>query len=226
MKLLSLDTSTSNFSLALSLDGEIKEENLNLGSGLSDAIIPTIKTFLRDKKISLKDLGGMVVGIGPGSFTGLRIGLAVAKAFSLGLRKPLVGVPSLDGLAMNALNYAQKICCIVDAKREKVYAVIYRNNKGVLKKETPYLLTDIKDLLNNISGETWFLGDGINLYQNQIKKALGKRANFALAGHWFPKAGNLAKLAQPKFSSGKLDDPYKLVPIYLYPPECQVRLKR
>jgi len=226
MKLLSFDTSTPNFSLALSLNSSVKEESFNLGNELSDQIIPRIKSLLRGNNVALQDMDGIVIGIGPGSFTGLRIGLAAAKAFAFALNKPLVGVSSLDGLAVNALPYAKKICCIADAKREKIYAAVYKNENGFLRRKTPYLLTDIKELLKRISGEVWFIGDGLSLYQGQIKKRLGKRANFASSDHWFPRAGNLAKLALPRFVSKKSDDLHKLLPIYLYPPECQVRLKK
>lgn len=226
MKLLAWDTSTANFSLALSLDGLVVDENLQLGIGLSNGIIPAIKSLLQKRNTALQDLDGFCVGIGPGSFTGLRIGLAVAKGFSFALKKPLIGISSLDILAMNAIKYARKICCVVDAKREKVYAAIYEVQRGRLKRLSPYLLTDIAGLLKRISDETYFIGDGINLYQNQIKQGLGKRANFAFSGHWFPRAGNLAKLAQARFNSRKFDDPQKLVPIYLYPQECQVRIAK
>jgi tRNA threonylcarbamoyladenosine biosynthesis protein TsaB len=226
MKILAFDTSTANFSLALSLDGSVIEEELQLGTELSDGIVPAIKSFLQKQDISLKDVDGFAVGIGPGSFTGLRIGLSVAKGFSFALKKPLIGISSLDVLAMNGVNYAQKICCLADAKREKVYAAIYEVRKGRLKRLKPYLLTDIPGLLKQVSGEVWFIGDGINLYRRQIKQGLGKRANFALSGQWFPRAVNLAKLAQARFHSRKFNDIDKLVPIYLYPKECQIRIAK
>jgi len=226
MNLLAFDSSTANFTLVLSKDGRLKEEDHWLGNNLSQEIIPVIKSLLKNNRSSLKDLDGIAVGIGPGSFTGLRIGLAVAKGFAFGLNKPLIGISSLDVLANNAVNYAQKICCLQDAKRDKVYAAVYQNSKGKLKRKTPYLLTDIKGLLKKITGEVWFIGDAVEIYRKEIEKKLGGRANFATGGQGFPQAGHLAKLAQSRFLTHKFDDPFKLVPIYLYPKECQIRIKK
>lgn len=218
MKILAWDTSTSNFSLALSINGVICEDNALLGNSLSERIIPHIEKFLKKHNVALQQLDGIAVGIGPGSFTGLRIGLAAAKGLAMALNKPLVGVSSLDILAMNAQGLGEKVCCVVDAKRGKVYAATYSFSKGRLKRTSPYLLTEIDDLLGKLSRDFCFIGDGVDLLRG--------RANFAPAGSHFPRAGNLAKLAQQKFAARKFDDVVKLVPIYLYPKECQVRLKK
>ncbi|MDP3142744.1 MAG: tRNA (adenosine(37)-N6)-threonylcarbamoyltransferase complex dimerization subunit type 1 TsaB [Candidatus Omnitrophota bacterium] len=226
MKLLAFDSSTANFSLALSRNGLLREENHLLGNNLSGRIIPVIKSFLKNARLSLKDINGFAVGIGPGSFTGLRIGLAVAKGLAFGLRRPLVGICSLDVLAMNAVSYAQNICCLQDAKRAKVYAAIYQNNNGRLKRLTPYLLTDINLLLKKVPPGACFIGDAVNLYRREIEKKMKARANFAAFNLNLPKGSNLAKLAQSRFRLRKFDDPLKLVPIYLYPKECQIRIKK
>lgn len=226
MNLLAFDSSTANFTIALSRGSKLKEENHLLGNNLSSRIIPVVKSLLQGSRFALKDMNGFAVGIGPGSFTGLRIGLAVAKGFAYGLNMPLIGISSLDVLAMNAVNYAQKICCLQDAKRDKVYAAVYQNAKGKLKRATPYLLTDIQGLLKKISGEVWFIGDAVEMHRKEIEKRLSRKANFASSGQGFPRAGNLAKLAQSRFLAHKFDDPLKLVPVYLYPKECQIRIKK
>ena len=134
MKILALDTSTPNFSLAFSADGFLAERNIMLGNLLSEQIVPVVESFLKEKNTSIKEMDGFCVGLGPGSFTGLRIGLAVAKGFALALGKPLIGISSLDILAMNAFEYGERICVLTDAKREKLYAAIFRKSRGSLKR--------------------------------------------------------------------------------------------
>ncbi|MFZ5800615.1 MAG: tRNA (adenosine(37)-N6)-threonylcarbamoyltransferase complex dimerization subunit type 1 TsaB [Candidatus Omnitrophota bacterium] len=207
MRLLAFDTSTSNFSLALFSDGEIAEESTLLGNLLSERIIPSIESFFKEQQTALQQLDGLAIGLGPGSFTGLRIGLATAKGLAMALNKPLVGISSLDVLAMAAQGAANKICCMMDAKRDNVYAATYSFSGGKLRRTSPYLLTELDSLLKTLSGDYTFIGD---------KRGIRD----------FPRAGNLARLAQLRFACGKFNDVSKLVPIYLYPKECQIRLRK
>ena len=102
MKLLAIETSTNRFSLAVSEGGEIlKSRTLILDKVLSSSIIPSIEKILKESKINLKDIDAFVVGLGPGSFTSLRVGLATIKGLAFATGKPLVGVPSLDAIALN-----------------------------------------------------------------------------------------------------------------------------
>src|SRR3989304_5415259 len=109
MKILSIDTSTKTFSLAVS-DGEeiLRSRNIKITRVLSSSIIPSIHQILKKAGIALSQLDGFAVGLGPGSFTSLRVGLSTIKAFALATGKPVVGIPSLDVLALNVLERDRK----------------------------------------------------------------------------------------------------------------------
>jgi len=224
MKLLSIDTSTKNFSLAIS-DGEkaLRYRNKVFGRKLSSSIIPEIKVMLKKVQMTLADLDGFAVGLGPGGFTGLRVGLSTIKGLAFAANKSVVGMSSLDVLAMN-VKAEGEICTICDARRNMVYAGFYEKKNNVLKKKGKSLLTDIQTVLKQIDKETIFIGDGIKVFEEKLQKS--KKASlitFAEEKLWFPQAQCLALLVLERFEKKKFDDINKLVPLYLYPEDCQVR---
>lgn len=224
MLILGIDTSTKSLSLALSDSGRLLGElNLEVGRELSDKLIPTLNNFLKKHKKDITDIKSFGVGIGPGSFTGLRIGIATVKGFALALETPIVGISSLDVLAEGVSSKeTQQICPIVDAKRNLVYSGIYRRTPK-LKRASRYLLISTSDLLKRIKGETIFVGDGIELHRGIIKRKLGKKAIFSSPEFWYPKAADLLNLSYGRFKTKKTQNVHKLLPLYLYPKECQVR---
>jgi len=227
MNILGIDTSTSNLSVAV-LDGSglIAEYSKYLDRQTSQLLLPTIKKMLRKAQLSLDSIDTFAVGLGPGSFTGLRIGVSAIKGLSFACSKPIVGIPTLDVLALNVFPNQHQICPIVDARQNKVYVCLYKTENNKLKKQTNYLLTDIDSLLKKIKKTTVFLGDGLDIYQKIIKKTIGKRAIFADKNFWYPRAGNLALLAKKCYNTQKKIDPKKIVPLYLYPKECQIKKRK
>jgi len=224
MKILGIDTSSNNFSIAVSGDsGEIFEHNVDSGRKLCSMIIPTIKEILKKKRLSIDALDAFAVGLGPGSFTGLRIGLATIKGLAFGSKKPVIGIPTLDILARNISNDKSWICPIVDAKRDKVYTCIYENKNKHFRKLSNYSLIEIKDLIKKIKRQTIFVGDGIRVYEDLIRNKLGKKARFSNENFWLPHAGDLVILAKQRIKDKKIDNPDKLTPLYLYPKECQIK---
>lgn len=230
MKILCLETSTKNFSLGLAENGKVLAfRNLHLEKILSSSIIPAIDGILKKTKVVLKDLDGFAVGLGPGSFTSLRVGLSTVKALAFALQKPVVGIPSLDILAMNANpRPGMDICVICDARRNLLFSCLYESKNGKVRKKTEYLLVDIKKLLGKIKNPTLFIGDGISLCKEEIERHGVQRhltVVFEDAKKWFPFANKLALLAEPRFKKKDFDDPQKLIPLYLYPDDCQVSKK-
>ena len=224
MKILGIDTSSSNLSLAILGDkDEVFERNIEAGRRLSSIIIESITDIIKKKKMSLDSLDAFAVGLGPGSFTGLRIGIATVKGLALATSKPIIAIPSLDILASSVSENEYQICPIIDAKRQKVYSSIYKTKNNNLVRKNDYLLVDIEKLLKKIKNKTIFLGDGINIYKKIIKDKLGKKAKFIDEESWFPRAGNLVLMAKEKYQKKKFDNSDKLVPLYLYPKECQIR---
>lgn len=222
--LLSADTSSSRFSIALLkgyrlIDGfESKPFNRH-----SSDLLPEIEKLLSKNSYLLKDMDAFCVGLGPGSFTGLRVGLTITRGMALALNKPIVGIPSIDGLAYNLFGQKGKLCPIIDAKQNKVYVRIYSGGKKGPRPKSKILLLGIKELLSRVKEPTTFLGDGIRLYRNDILQELGKKARFAPESLWSPKAAITGRLGLERLKAGRKDDPFSLSPLYIYPKECQVR---
>jgi len=225
MHFLSIEPSTKIFSLAVSRgDKVLRWRNLASGKVLEDSIIPAVDRILKSAGVKFKQLDAFAIGLGPGSFTSLRVGLSTVKAFCLGSGKPVVGVCSLDVIAEGVRHIAcDEICVIVDARRNLLYSALYKNTKGNLKRQGDCRLTDLGTLLDSVHGRTLFVGDGVGLYRAEIKRACACTPLFAPEKFWFPQAKHLAKLAFERLERGKYDDAGKLVPIYLYASDCQVR---
>ncbi len=229
MKILSLETSSKRFSLALG-DGQkvIKSRVMVLDKILSDSIIPAIDRILKASKWKLADLDAFVVGLGPGSFTSLRVGLSTVKGLSFALHKPVIGIPSLDAIAFNIGKTTKQICVLSDARRNMVYACLYENSNGKLKTKSEYLLTPLEILLDRITSDTIFVGDALLLYKADIEKYFLAKADnlnmdFAPQAKSYPNAKNLIALAQERLGKKKFANIDKLVPLYLYPEDCQVQ---
>ncbi|MEK6564283.1 MAG: tRNA (adenosine(37)-N6)-threonylcarbamoyltransferase complex dimerization subunit type 1 TsaB [Candidatus Omnitrophota bacterium] len=225
MNILAIDTSSKYFYLAIAEDDKIKVSiRRPSGRELSRMIIPLIEKALKKANLSLGGIDYFACGLGPGSFTGLRVGLAVIKGFAFSLNKPVLGIISLDCLAGSQSDFSGYVCPVVDARRSLVYSAIYRAKNGALKRKSRYLLVSPNELLAkfNNQDEVVFLGDGLSLYRDDIKKKLGPRAHFADDNFWYPDPNNLLRLAREKIKSKETADLDKLVPFYMYPKECQI----
>ncbi len=231
MYFLSFETSTKIFSLALSQDEKVlRFRNLRSASVLEDSILPTVDKVLDSAGITFDQVDGFAVALGPGSFTSLRVGLSTIKAFAMVTHKPVVGIPTLDIIAQgikkmsfpnvsvgNPFDNCDQICVINDARRGKVYAALY-NNKG---RTGDYLLTGLDNVMSMVKGKTIFVGDALGLYRKEIEAACPK-CLFADEKYWFPQSKVMAALAYQRFQNKQYDDPASLVPLYLYPQDCQV----
>lgn len=222
MKILAIDTSTHYLSMAVVKENKIlAHRNIKLRKILSSSIILEIERILKKAKFSLSGLDGFAVGLGPGSFTSLRVGLSTIKAFSFAFEKPVVGISSLDVLAMN-IKEDGRICVLSDAKRNLLYAAFYEKKNGGIERKSDYLLVSLENLEERISPETILVGDGIKILEQATKKIGGK---LTPPSQWMPQAKNLALLALKRFEEKEFDDAEKLVPLYLYPEDCQVAKK-
>ncbi|MFH1339101.1 MAG: tRNA (adenosine(37)-N6)-threonylcarbamoyltransferase complex dimerization subunit type 1 TsaB [Candidatus Omnitrophota bacterium] len=226
MNILAIDTSSKRLCVGLMNNkGRIAGYDLDSGIRHTELLLPTIKKALARAKLSLKQIDYLAVGLGPGSFTGLRIGLATIKGFAAALEKPVVGLPALDILARNALPANGEIVCpVIDARRNLVYSALYKVTPNGLKRRGAYLLVSIEDLLKKIGVRTCvtFLGDGLRMHQQRLKQKL-RNSSFLNEGAWYPEAQTLIELAKELIDKGKIGDAGSLRSIYLYPKECQIR---
>lgn len=227
MKILTIDTSTTTNSVALTVDGRLLAEYLvNPDRNHSSSLMYGLDMVLRDSGLTLDALDAIGVSSGPGSFTGLRVGIATAKGLALATGKPLVAFSSLAMLAMNLPFAAYPVCTMFDAKKNEVYAALY------CCKELPETLlaecvVPPAEFLSQLRGSTLFVGSGSLRYRDLIVETLGDRAIFAPSVCHQPRASAGAILADDLFTRGELAPATALVPSYLRASEAEVaRLKK
>ncbi|MCL2320683.1 MAG: tRNA (adenosine(37)-N6)-threonylcarbamoyltransferase complex dimerization subunit type 1 TsaB [Oscillospiraceae bacterium] len=217
MNILSIDTATDIASVAILKDTKLLGEiNLNIKNSHSMVIMDMIIYILKTLELTLEDIYGIVVSKGPGSFTGLRIGISTAKGICHGSNKPIIGISSLDSLAFGAMYFNGKIVPILNALRENVYTCIFKNIEGSLNKLTDYMFISVYDLKNLLKDEKdiLFVGDAVNTYGDIL---LNIFPNSTLCNNMFNyvKASNLGILGMKSFKDGQKDDIESFAPIYL-----------
>lgn len=221
MLILGIDTSTKMLSLALS-DGDriIFNYKKDIGRRHSVLLLSILDNLLKKYKIGKEDIDLFAVGLGPGSFTGLRISLSMVKGLILVLKKKVLGMPTLDIIARNVIKEGN-ISVISDARRGNIYAASYKYKNAEFKRTMPSLLLNFKDWLKGIKKKTFVLGDALGVYANEL---LGRKNIISFPEKfWYPDAKNLCILALEKFKRQGSDKVEKLVPLYLYPKECQIK---
>lgn len=229
MKILSLDSSTKKFSVAVAGDSKIlASKNIVFDKALSQSIIPVIEGVLKKSGLSLKKIEGFVVGLGPGSFTSLRVGLATLKGLSFVAQKPVVGIASLDAIAWGVREKEAQVCVIQDARRSLVYGSYYKKSKKQLHALTSYSLLTIDEFLalNPCKKKVLFTGDAVSKYREKIEDwaiTANIQAVFDARRDTSPQAKDLAALSLDSFKNKKFQDVSQIIPLYLYPADCQVR---
>lgn len=225
MKLLGIDTSTKLGSIALSQDDAIVVEGrLDVSLATAETILPTIDKFLSKINWKIKDLNGIAITIGPGSFTGLRVGLATAKGLALANNIPIVPISSLKALALNAGDIKQNICPMLDARKEEVYVAVFSRNQDELNEivgETSMKPKELIEILNKMKGKKILLGDGAVIYKNIFDGELNDFEILPLSEH--AAASNVIKLALPYFKRGECADIAKLVPNYIRKSDAELK---
>lgn len=224
MNVLGLDTSTARLALAIvNEQGLVAELHTTEAGRHSARLAPMIQALLKMARLELGQVDGFAVGIGPGSFTGLRVGVTTMKALALSTGHPIVGVPTLDALAHQVSYWTGLVCPILDAKRGLVYAAIYQTKAGKVKRASRYRVIAVPELVKACRGSTLFVGDGIPLYQSVIRKMLNSCAQFADPALWCPQGSVIARLGREALVRGERDAVDDLVPLYIYPKDVQVR---
>lgn len=226
MKVLGLDTSTLMTTCAVIDDKSlIGEFSLSQDMSHSEKLVPMVEELLSSLDLKIKDMDLFAVSLGPGSFTGLRIGLATVKAFAHITDKPLVGVSTLEALAFN-LPFNEIIVPMIDARRERVYTAIYTWEGEDLHPILEPCIMEIEKLLEKLKfyDDIVVNGDGSIAFQEEIKSALGNKVRFSTLGLNMPKASSVCELARLKYEKGQRDDYFTLSPDYLIETQAQREL--
>ena len=221
MKILSIDTSSNICAVAVLKDTTLlKEISQNSGLTHSENLLPMIQNLLSELTIPLKDIDLIVCDKGPGSFTGIRIGVATAKGFSDSLSTPAIGISSLEALAYN-VKEPSVICSIIDAKNDNVYVGVFENTGEQYILRRNFSLENIFNFIDELQSKEYpiiFVGDGAIKYKDEILK---KIPNSKFSTNNYLSAYNLGLAGLAHYSVGQNDD---LLPLYLRKPQAEINL--
>ena len=216
MKILAADTSGQSLSVAL-MTGDTLVYECTLSNGLrhSENLMPLIDAAMRAAKITPSDIDRFAVVTGPGSFTGVRIGVAAMKAMAQVADKPCVGVNALQALAFGVFEYPGVVCAMRDARAEQVYCAAFQNGQYVRHDAALSIGAFLESLVP--LGVCCFVGDGADAYRNQISEIMGKSAVFPPQPLSVLRASNVASLAR----NAETMDYRQLLPYYLRAPQAE-----
>jgi tRNA threonylcarbamoyladenosine biosynthesis protein TsaB len=221
--LLTMDTSTPAGSVAVTCGEKVFGEILlNVPNTHSDRLLKIMGQLLADTGLSIEDVDGFGIILGPGSFTGLRVGIATVKGLALATKKPVIGVSSLRMLAMQAPFARHPVCALLDARKKEVYAGMFDWEHGLPMPLGAEVVIAPETLLSRMEGEVLFLGDGAVAYRTLIVRRLGSRAHFLPWPLHPPRASCAAALIRADFMEGRVSFPAVLVPHYIRPSEAEV----
>jgi tRNA threonylcarbamoyladenosine biosynthesis protein TsaB len=226
MKLLGIETATMVGSVAIVDQVDVVASYLwNIESAHSEHLMVAIEQILADASLSLQELDGVAVSIGPGSFTGLRIGLSTAKGLCYATGLPLVTVPTLDALASRLVFCKYQVCPMLDARKGEVYASIYQTADGEISRLCPPEAISPELLLRKISQSTVFSGKGAIVYRDSLLKSLGEKAYFAPPELNSPDAAAVARLGFSALQNGETAELFPVEPFYLRKPDAKISTK-
>lgn len=217
MRVLSIDTATEAASCAVIEDNRLLGEiTFNFEKQHSVILMPIIDNLLSSLHMDISSIDGFIASKGPGSFTGLRIGMSTIKGLSFGAQKPFISVSTLDALAYNLAYSSGIICPILDALRDNVYTALYTFEGEELKKISDYMVISIDELINLVKNEesVHFIGDGTAKFREVLKENV-KGSYFAPAHLNLARASSLGELGSKLLSSGIYEDLNTSAPIYL-----------
>lgn len=221
MIIFGMDTSSVNATVAVINDKKlIGEYIISNDRTHSQTIMPLVEDLLKKCCIDINDIDVFSVCTGPGSFTGLRIGMATVKTLAQFTNKPIVGVSSLDALYENCKLFDGIVCPIIDARHDEVYNALYKDGKRI----TDYRIISVQDLLRELAGKkVVFCGDGCVTY----KDVISVDNNFVIAPQniSMQKASSVCMCAYIRSQIGDFDNLYSLAPVYLRLSQAERELK-
>ena len=224
MRVLAIESSSVTASAAILTDNTVTAEySTNFKQTHSQTLLPLLKMI----GIPVQEMDAIAVSGGPGSFTGLRIGSATGKGIGLALGKPVVSVPTLEGLAMNVSGTDRIVCPIMDARRGNVYAGIYRfnyndgGNLEIIMNQSLLAAQEVMEKLNQLGRPVVFAGDAVYMYRELIESALNVDAIIAADHNVMPRAASVAVRGVQLANMGLAADAAEHVPDYLRPSQAE-----
>lgn len=207
------------------LDGGtlVAESRINVQVAHSERIMTEINRVLESAELGIGDIDVFALAIGPGSFTGLRVGLSTAKGLVYATGKKLVSVSTLEALAWNIPFSRHPVCTLLDARKKEVYAGLFAWAGDTFTRLMSDRAIRLGDLLREIKEPTVFTGEGAALYRDAIMNTIGGTAHFAQPQVMVPSPANVAYLGMKKAGREEFEDPVSLVPLYLRRSEAEIK---
>jgi tRNA threonylcarbamoyladenosine biosynthesis protein TsaB len=240
MRILGVDTATSSASVALVENREIVAERIDARAALADpsslmqprtnhaeTLLTLIDSLLDSAALSLNDVHGFAVSLGPGSFTGLRIGLSTVKGLAYGTPLPLVGIPTLLATATRAADHDGLVCALLDARKNEVYARLFYKSGGSLETLSEDFIAPVKAVCEKIrrldAAACLFTGSGARLHRTLLANSFAGVAQFHLEETQPTLAATVARLGERRLERHEADDPGSLVPLYLRAADAETK---
>jgi tRNA threonylcarbamoyladenosine biosynthesis protein TsaB len=224
MIVVGIETSTPQTSVAIGTEREILGRIQVTGRSRQESVTPALEQLLRWTGVGLHQVGGFAVGVGPGLFTGLRVGVETAKTLAQVTKAPIVGLTSLDVLAYSVRFTHRTIVAVIDGRRGEVFDAVYRPVPGGVVRDSGYVVRSPEHLLadlETVPGEVLAVGDGAILYR-EVLAELGGRIEFASQMVAHPDAAALVELAVPRFLREEHDRLFDVVPMYLRKSDAEI----
>lgn len=219
MKILALDSSGLVASVAIvTEDAMLAEYTVNYKKTHSQTLLPMLNEIVKMVDINMEEIDAIAIAAGPGSFTGLRIGSATAKGLGLALNKPIIAVPTLEGLAYNVYGTEQLVCPLMDARRNQVYTGLYDfvgDQLRVIKEQTAIAIEELIEEINKLGRAVIFLGDGTAVYREIIEAKTKVPYSFAPVHLSRQRAGAVGAFGMELFKKKQFDTAAMHEPVYL-----------
>lgn len=228
MIVVGIETSTPHTSVAIGTERELLGRLDVVGRARQESVTPALEKLLMWTGVTLDQVGGFAVGIGPGLFTGLRVGVETAKTLAQVTRSPIVGLTSLDTLAFGVRLTHRSIVAVIDGRRGEVFSSVYQPVPGGVIRITDHAVYPPEHLVADLEarpGDLLAVGDGAILYRD-VLGALGARLEFASPVAAHPDAASLVELAVPRFLREEHDRLYDVVPMYLRRSDAEIAWDR
>lgn len=224
MKILAVDTATQTCSVAITEDQyPIAEITLTRNQTHSKHLMDMIHHACHLSAIPVSDIDGFAITKGPGSFTGLRIGISTLKGLALTLKKPIVGISTLDALAFQFADSPIPVYALLDARKKEIYVSDYHFTDGKLISKTDEQVMPPEILLSHIEVRSLFVGDGALVYKSLIEKILGRNAIFPRSSKNIITASSVAFLSLKRFMQNDTDDIVTFVPRYIRKSDAEIK---
>ena len=219
MKILAIESSGLTASIAvLENDTLLGEYTMTYKKTHSQTLLPMLDELVKMIELDLNTIDAIAISMGPGSFTGLRIGSATAKGLGLALDKPIIPVPTVDALAYNLWGTDKQICPLMDARRQQVYTGLYTFEQGQLTTKISQCAVDIHEIIEKINEtgqDVIFLGDGVSVFADDIKEHLTVPYTYAPATCNRQRAASVAVLGAVLYEKGIVESAKEHKPDYL-----------